>query len=234
MYYAIIIALLAACGSKHAGNGTSNAAKSTSQGNESTPTNLKTSVAPGGNFDLSLWKLQLPIGTNPHHIEEIHQSDLEGPDGFHNAYFYTDQTDGAMTFMDPPTGITTGGSKHLRSELREVTNWSPSGNNILSDSIKVNAAAFRQDFNPPFTACFLFWRLGLRLCYHGAKDTPSLVIVWCFNHLTRFASCPVFFAKKLITFCDRQTLISRSFFNFLSGYFPNSCSIKLPVSLINH
>jgi hypothetical protein len=65
-------------------------------------------------------------------------SQLAGPNGFTDIYFYTDNTDGAMSFMDPPTGVTTSGSLHPRSELREVTSgWSTAGTNTQTVTLAV-------------------------------------------------------------------------------------------------
>lgn len=99
-------------------------------------------VAPGGNFDLSLWELQLPIGS-ANSPTTIPPAQLEGPNGFQDKYFYTDTTDGSMTFWDPEKGVTTPGSKYPRSELREMTssgapaNWSIPGTHKLSATLKV-------------------------------------------------------------------------------------------------
>jgi hypothetical protein len=65
-------------------------------------------------------------------------SQLAGANGFTNPYFYTDKSDGAMTLMDPTTGVTTSGSLHPRSELREVTNgWSTAGTNTETVTLSV-------------------------------------------------------------------------------------------------
>jgi hypothetical protein len=65
-------------------------------------------------------------------------SQLAGPSGFTDIYFYTDKTDGAMAFMDPPTGYTTGGSKHPRSEFEEVTKgWPTTGTNTETVTVAV-------------------------------------------------------------------------------------------------
>jgi hypothetical protein len=103
---------------------------------------LDPDVAPGGNFDLSLWELQLPIGSanSPTVIPPLQ---LKGPNGFQDTYFFTDPTDGSMTFWDPENGVTTGGSDYPRSELREMTeagayaDWQSSGTNTLSATLKV-------------------------------------------------------------------------------------------------
>jgi hypothetical protein len=70
-----------------------------------------------GPIDFRAWKLQLPIGsgTSPTTI-----SSAQLLAGFSNDYFYI-AADGGQAFMDPATGITTSGSKHCRTELREQT-----------------------------------------------------------------------------------------------------------------
>ncbi len=68
----------------------------------------------------------------------ISGSQLAGSSGFTDIYFYTDTTDGAMTFLDPTTGVTTSGSLHPRSELREVTNgWPTTGTNTETVTVAV-------------------------------------------------------------------------------------------------
>jgi hypothetical protein len=63
---------------------------------------------------------------------------LAGTSGFTDIYFYTDKTDGAMTFMDPTTGVTFSGSNHPRSELHELTNgWSTAGTNTQTVKLAV-------------------------------------------------------------------------------------------------
>jgi hypothetical protein len=67
---------------------------------------------------------------------------LQGADGFHDSYFFT-ASDGAMTFWDPESGITTAHSEFPRSELREVNadgslaNWPIAGTNILRATLAV-------------------------------------------------------------------------------------------------
>ncbi|MEU9386547.1 polysaccharide lyase family 7 protein, partial [Streptomyces sp. NPDC048279] len=62
--------------------------------------------APGGNFDLSVWQLQEPVGS-PGSPTTIPSSRLQGAGGYQDAYFYTDTRDGAMTFWAPEKGVTT-------------------------------------------------------------------------------------------------------------------------------
>jgi hypothetical protein len=103
---------------------------------------LNPKVAPGGNFDLSHWELQLPTGST-NNTTTIPPSQLEGPNGFQDKYFYTDPTDGSMTFWDPENGVTLG-SKYPRTELREMTDggapaeWTVTGNNTLSATVKAD------------------------------------------------------------------------------------------------
>jgi hypothetical protein len=103
---------------------------------------LNPGVSPGGNFDLSKWQLQLPIGS-PGAPTTISPSQLKGASGFHDAYFQTSTTDGAMTFWCPENGVHTANSNFPRSELREMTAsgsgaaWSIPGTHKLSATVKV-------------------------------------------------------------------------------------------------
>ncbi|HEX3982516.1 MAG TPA: polysaccharide lyase family 7 protein, partial [Acidisoma sp.] len=103
---------------------------------------LNPKVAPGGNFNLGVWELQLPIGSagDP---TTILPAQLEGAKGFQDKYFFTNTTDGGMSFWDPENGVTTPNSNYSRSELREMTasgaqaNWFSAGTtNTLSASLK--------------------------------------------------------------------------------------------------
>lgn len=95
---------------------------------------------PGSNFDLALWELQLPIGSQG---APTTLSPAQLTAGFTDAYFFTDPTDGSMSFWDPENGVTTADSNYPRSELREMTaagkdaNWAPTGTNTLSATVKV-------------------------------------------------------------------------------------------------
>jgi hypothetical protein len=106
------------------------------------PAGLDPNVAPGGNFDLSVWELQEPVGSAGAPTT-IPSAQLEGATGYHDTYFFTDPTDGSMTFWDPENGVTTANSDYPRSELREMTaagaaaNWMPTGTNTLSATVAV-------------------------------------------------------------------------------------------------
>jgi len=103
--------------------------------------------APGGNFDLSHWYLQLPtsggvLTGTAGSVDSASGSQLAA--GFTNAYFLT-ATDGAMAFWVPDDGAKTSGSSHPRSELREEllpgntgVNWTLYGTHILTATCVVS------------------------------------------------------------------------------------------------
>jgi hypothetical protein len=96
------------------------------------------SVAPGGNFNLSVWELQEPVGS-PGSPTTIPPSRLVGANGFQDSYFYTDTRDGAMTFWAPEKGVTTPNSNYARSELREMNSNGSAADWALSGTHKLNA-----------------------------------------------------------------------------------------------
>jgi len=108
---------------------------------------LNPSSAPGGNFNLAIWSLQLPIGSagNP---ETIPSSQLAGCSGYQDPgdhYFYTESGDGAMVMKVPGSPassgcVTTANSLHCRTELRETSpsSWSPAASlNTMTVSLAV-------------------------------------------------------------------------------------------------
>ncbi|KAF9071870.1 polysaccharide lyase family 7 protein [Rhodocollybia butyracea] len=109
--------------------------------------------APGGNFDLSPWELQLPIGSKGD-PETISSASLQGCSGFENSdYFFTESGDSALVMKVPgsPSSagcVTTTNSLHCRTELREVdpstgdtTSWSPkAATNSLTVKLNVTEA----------------------------------------------------------------------------------------------
>ena len=103
---------------------------------------LRTDVPPGGNFDLSHWSLDEPIGV-PGAPVVIPASALAGPSGFHDAYFFTDPVDGAMTFWAPESGVSWAGSRFPRTELAERVddgsraNWLVNGTHVLAATVAV-------------------------------------------------------------------------------------------------
>ncbi|KAH6871608.1 alginate lyase 2 [Thelonectria olida] len=107
-----------------------------------TATVLDPKCAPGGNFDLSKWSLQLPTGSTDH-PDTIQSSDLKGCGGFKNNNFFTDPNDGTLVMKvigGKPQCVSTPNSDHCRTELREInpSKWSPkSAVNRLSGDLVV-------------------------------------------------------------------------------------------------
>lgn len=109
---------------------------------------LNPSCAPGGNFNFTVWSLQLPTGSSGS-IDTIKSKALQGCSGYTGPTFFTDKTNGELILTAPGnpdlTGCaTTSGSVHCRTELREVdpksgqnTDWAPTGTNTLTVSLKV-------------------------------------------------------------------------------------------------
>ncbi|KAF9733358.1 hypothetical protein PMIN04_003176 [Paraphaeosphaeria minitans] len=105
---------------------------------------LNPSCAPGGNFDLSKFNLQLPTGS-AFHPDQITGSKLAGCSGYKSNVFHTNKSDGALVMKvcgssDTCGCVTTKNSKHCRTELREKdpNSWSPKAAvNRLRASLKV-------------------------------------------------------------------------------------------------
>lgn len=107
--------------------------------------------APGGNFDLSFWSLQLPTGSSGT-FTTIKSADLQGCSGYQDSNFSTDKSSGAIVLIAPGNPdlthcVTSSGSEHCRTELREVDSktgknaaWSPKKTNRLTVSMTVVAA----------------------------------------------------------------------------------------------
>ncbi|KAJ6785605.1 hypothetical protein PWT90_00477 [Aphanocladium album] len=90
-------------------------------------TALNPSCAPGGNFDLSHWSLQEPVGDGS--PRQIPSSKLQSCSGYKDEWFSTSSSDGAMVLKVPERNkcVTTPNSQHCRSELREQnpSAWDP-------------------------------------------------------------------------------------------------------------
>ncbi|MDB5799069.1 MAG: hypothetical protein JWL63_8 [Rhodocyclales bacterium] len=96
---------------------------------------LSTTVAPGKNFSLSGYTLQLPTGSSGN-VDTKTGAELAA--GFTKSpWFYTDTGDGSMVMGDPSVGWTTSGSLHPRTELRENASWATSGTNLLDATVTV-------------------------------------------------------------------------------------------------
>ncbi|KAK5996792.1 hypothetical protein PT974_02135 [Cladobotryum mycophilum] len=88
----------------------------------STPPRLNPDCAPGGNFDLSNWRLELPTA-QPATVEG---AKLTGCQGYQDEYFYTQKSDGALVMTVPDRSsnktrcVTTPTRKYCHNELREL------------------------------------------------------------------------------------------------------------------
>lgn len=85
---------------------------------------LDVTKAPNENFDLSKWKINLPMEDNKPErkgkVMEISKQQLNaGPFSDPN-WFYTDPKTGAMVFVAPNKAMTTPNTKNARSELRAM------------------------------------------------------------------------------------------------------------------
>lgn len=93
---------------------------------------LNSSCAPGGNFNLGIFKLELPTGKTGS-PDTISTSAIQGCSGYDSKYFYTSTDDQDSLVMKVPGSpsssgcVTTANSKHCRTELREShpASWSP-------------------------------------------------------------------------------------------------------------
>ena len=79
---------------------------------------LKPTLPPSSNFDLSAWKLQTLDSNNK--FTEALPAQLSK--GYQSQYFYTDAADGSMVLKTPANGEATSSATHPRVELRQISN----------------------------------------------------------------------------------------------------------------
>lgn len=144
-------------------------------------------VRPPTNIDYSIWVLQLPIGSGSSPTQ-ISSASLSA--GFSNAYFYP-APDGGQIFMDPVTGITTPGSTHCRTELRETNGgggeaaWPSTGTNTMTVSGKVIQAGtgavtigqlfIGTDSIPLVELEYSMGRGGFQILYEEARNAGTTI-----------------------------------------------------------
>src|SRR5947209_16011728 len=106
------------------------------------PLELK-ALPPGNNFDLSHWKLTLPIDNLGGTLGEA--AEIKNPllQSYTSQFFFTG-SDGAMVFWCPVIGAVTSSATDSRTELRELldgsssdVNWTGYGTHILRAQCKV-------------------------------------------------------------------------------------------------
>ena len=129
----LVSGLLAGCGGG-AGAGDDPQESLAASPDRSFAESISKTKAPGQNFNLAPFTLQLPTGSADH-PDMISGSELttftDSP------YFYTNKSDGSMVMADPKQGWTTSGSLHPRVELRENATWKTSGTNVLTATVDV-------------------------------------------------------------------------------------------------
>lgn len=110
------------------------------------------SKPPSANFDLSHWKLTLPVsasGASEGKAAEIQAAELAA--GYTHADFFHSGEGGTMVFWCPVTGASTEGSKYCRTELREVivpddddVCWAAPGSHVLDARCRVSTVPSSQ------------------------------------------------------------------------------------------
>lgn len=98
-------------------------------------TKLDPTKAPSQNFDLTKWKINIPMEQGSSgKVMEISAKKLGSTTNpySHPDWFYTDKTTGAMVFATPNKAMTTPNSKNARSELRAMlaTSYDAPNNNF--------------------------------------------------------------------------------------------------------
>jgi hypothetical protein len=138
-------------------------------------------------YTASNWVLQLPTGSG-NSPTTISGSKLAS--GYSSAYYYK-ASDGGQVFMVPQHGITTSGSVHTRTEMRESTSsggqaaWSAWGTNSLSATVRVlqissGSVTIGQTFNgsdsiPLAELMYNKSKGGLILLYEEAKGGGTTI-----------------------------------------------------------
>jgi len=102
------------------------------------PIILSAPPPPGELFDLTYWKLQLPVSNGNGSVMEVKQPALKT---YTSEYFYTTSSDNSMTFWCPQDGATTPNSDNPRSELREMPangDWTIKGKHEMNATVSVS------------------------------------------------------------------------------------------------
>jgi hypothetical protein len=102
---------------------------------------LNPSVVPSSNFNLTDWKITLPIDASGGILGTA--IEVKSLSGYQHPHFFYTGSDGAMVFYAPVEGATTRGSKYARSELREMSGtskaaWSLAQGGFMSATLEVD------------------------------------------------------------------------------------------------
>ncbi|WGW01215.1 polysaccharide lyase family 7 protein [Vibrio sp. YMD68] len=109
---------------------------------------LDPAKSPSENFDLSMWKIVIPMeDTKPERQGKVMElSKAEVNQGYqHPQWFYTDKKSGAMVFAAPNKAMTTPNSSNARSELHalisdkhDIGPYEPENNFVLASHPKAS------------------------------------------------------------------------------------------------
>jgi hypothetical protein len=154
---------------------------------------LNSSVTPSGNFDLSNWKITIPVASNGRFSGTA--MEVKNIPGYqHSKYLYT-AADDAMTFVAPVEGATTSGSSYARSELREMNGtanpaWNLQTGGFMSATLEVDAAPNREGMGGKIVVgqihgqddglVRLYWENG-KLCFaNDQAGSNNSATTFCF------------------------------------------------------
>jgi hypothetical protein len=102
---------------------------------------LNTQTAPSGNFDLTNWKITLPVDSSGSTGGTAYE--VKALSGYQNGSSFFTASDGAMVFRAAVDGATTSGSKYARSELREMNGtsnaaWSVTTGGFMKATLEID------------------------------------------------------------------------------------------------
>ncbi|WP_176556250.1 polysaccharide lyase family 7 protein [Rubellimicrobium rubrum] len=161
-------------------------------------TTLLPNAVPSANFDLSEWKLQLPVDAEGGLTGRY--AEIKKLGGYTGTWFHTG-TDGAMVMRAPVDGVTTGGARYARSELRELnpTFASPTNAEWSLQEGGSMAVAMQVDFVPTkldgsaakvvvgqihggdHQLVRLYWENGSVYWVNGRNEAQSKDVVYLFK-----------------------------------------------------
>jgi hypothetical protein len=109
---------------------------------------LYANVAPSANFDLSNWKITLPVDSSGGFGGTA--VEVKNLDGYQHSKYFVTANDGAMVFNAPVNGATTSGSSYARSELREMNGadraaWNLSTGGFMAATLEVDQVPTKTD-----------------------------------------------------------------------------------------
>lgn len=105
--------------------------------NSSTDSSSKKALVPADKFDLSLWKITVPLDkNNDGKVDEVSVKDIQTFQ--HPDFFYLDEQ-GNMVFASPNKAFTTPNSSNTRSELHQVIGGKDGHENDFANNFSLQA-----------------------------------------------------------------------------------------------